>query len=69
MAKPYAMHTRLSSSPAPLASALRECAVHVFPDCAADLLVLDVPTHEPPEQTWRPRGLCWSHWVRLRCWC
>ena len=52
MAKPYAMHTRLFIiAHAPLASALRECAVHVFPDCAADLLVLDVPPHEPPEQT------------------
>ena len=46
------MHTRLFIiAHAPLASALRECAVHVFPDCAADLLVLDVPPHEPPEQT------------------
>lgn len=52
MAKPYVMHTRLFIiAHAPLASALRECAVHVFPDCAADLLVLDVPPHEPPEQT------------------
>jgi hypothetical protein len=26
---------------APLATALRECALHVFPDCAAGVLALD----------------------------
>lgn len=36
---------------APLASALRECALHVFPDCAGDVLALDVPPDEAPEQT------------------
>lgn len=35
----------------PLAHALRECALHVFPDCAADLQALDVPPDEPPEAT------------------
>ena len=35
---------------APLASALRQCALHVFPDCAAsDLLALDVAANEAPE--------------------
>ena len=28
---------------APLAHALRECALHVFPDCGASVLALDVP--------------------------
>ena len=46
------MNTRLFIiAHAPLAHALRECALHVFPDCAGDLLALDVPPHEPPEQT------------------
>lgn len=36
---------------APLASALRECALHVFADSADDLLALDVPAQEPPETT------------------
>lgn len=36
---------------APLASALRECALHVFADSADDLLALDVPAQEPPEAT------------------
>ena len=36
---------------APLASALRECALHVFADSADDVLALDVPAQEPPETT------------------
>ena len=36
---------------APLASALRSCAMHVFPDCAAAVEAVDVPPNEPPEQT------------------
>lgn len=35
----------------PLASALRDCALHVFPDCAAGVAALDVPAHEAPEDT------------------
>lgn len=47
-----AMNTRiLLIAHAPLANALRECALHVFPDCADDVLALDVPPREPPEQT------------------
>ena len=36
---------------APLANALRECAVHVFPDCAKGVLALDVLPNEPIEST------------------
>ncbi|WP_119967510.1 PTS sugar transporter subunit IIA [Simplicispira lacusdiani] len=36
---------------APLAHALRECALHVFPDCAASVLVLDVQPQAAPEDT------------------
>lgn len=36
---------------APLAHALRECALHVFPDCGEEVLALDVPPNEPPEET------------------
>lgn len=36
---------------APLAHALRECALHVFADCGDAVAALDVPPHEPPEQT------------------
>lgn len=49
---PWPMNTRLFIiAHAPLAGALRECALHVFPDCADDVLVLNVPPQEPPEQT------------------
>jgi mannose PTS system EIIA component len=36
---------------APLASALRQCALHVFPDCAAGVVALDVQPNTPPEET------------------
>jgi PTS system ascorbate-specific IIA component len=36
---------------APLANALRDCALHVFPDCAQAIVAIDVPPDEPPEQT------------------
>jgi PTS system ascorbate-specific IIA component len=34
---------------APLASALRDCALHVFPDCAAGVLAIDVLPDDAPE--------------------
>lgn len=36
---------------APLAHALRECALHVFPECEDEVFALDVPPNEPPEET------------------
>jgi mannose PTS system EIIA component len=36
---------------APLASALRSCALHVFPDCGAQVTALDVQPNTPPEET------------------
>ena len=36
---------------APLASALRACALHVFPDCASGVQAVDVPADEAPEDT------------------
>ena len=36
---------------APLASALRQCALHVFPDCAAGVAALDVQPNMSPEET------------------
>ncbi len=36
---------------APLASALRACALHVFPDCDAHVVALDVQPNTPPEET------------------
>ena len=45
------MNAVLLIAHAPLANALRQGALHVFPDCAADLQALDVPPDEPPEAT------------------
>lgn len=36
---------------APLAHALRECALHVFADCGDSVAALDVQPNEPPEDT------------------
>ena len=36
---------------APLASALRHCVLHVFPDSANTVLALDVQPNVPPEET------------------
>ena len=36
---------------APLAHALRSCAVHVFPDCEGALAAIDVQPNLPPEET------------------
>lgn len=35
---------------APLASALRACALHVFPECEAQVLALDVPAYSQPAE-------------------
>lgn len=36
---------------APLASALRECALHVFPDCASGVQALDIAPNDSPEES------------------
>ena len=36
---------------APLATALRQCVQHVFPDNLADVVALDVQPNMPPEET------------------
>jgi mannose PTS system EIIA component len=36
---------------APLASALKACALHVFPDCGADVSAIDVPPNMPPAES------------------
>ena len=36
---------------APLASAFRQCVLHVFPDNAAGVAALDVQANMPPEET------------------
>ena len=36
---------------APLASALRDCALHVFPECAAGVQALDIAPNTSPEES------------------
>lgn len=36
---------------APLATALRDCLLHVYPDAAATVLALDIPPHEAPDES------------------
>lgn len=46
------MNTRLLIiAHAPLASALRQCVLHVFPDAAPDLQAIDVHPQVSPEET------------------
>ncbi|MCX7692490.1 MAG: PTS fructose transporter subunit IIA [Tepidimonas taiwanensis] len=45
------MNAILVIAHAPLASALRQCVLHVFPDAAHVVDALDVPPHQAPEET------------------
>ena len=45
------MNAILIIAHAPLAHALRSCALHVFPDCGAQLAAIDVQPNMPPEET------------------
>jgi PTS system ascorbate-specific IIA component len=36
---------------APLAKALKECAMHVYPECADEVIAIDVMAHDSPEHT------------------
>jgi PTS system mannose-specific IIA component len=36
---------------APLAHAMRQCALHVFPDCGPQVAAIDVQPNLPPEET------------------
>lgn len=45
------MNAILIIAHAPLAHALRQCALHIFPDCGAELAAIDVQPNLPPEET------------------
>jgi PTS system mannose-specific IIA component len=36
---------------APLAHSLRDCAMHVYPECSQDVIAVDVLAHAQPEDT------------------
>ncbi len=45
------MNSLLIIAHAPLAHALRQCALHVFPDCGNAVMALDVQPNMPPEES------------------
>jgi PTS system ascorbate-specific IIA component len=45
------MNAILIIAHAPLAHALRSCALHVFPDCGPHVSAIDVQPNMPPEET------------------
>ena len=45
------MNSILLIAHAPLAHALRQCALHVFPDCEQDIAAIDVQPNVSPEET------------------
>ena len=45
------MNAILIIAHAPLAHALRQCALHVFPDCGQHVSAIDVQPNLPPEET------------------
>ena len=45
------MNAILIIAHAPLANALRSCALHVFPDCGAAVVAIDVQPNLSPEET------------------
>ncbi len=45
------MNAILLIAHAPLANALRQCALHVFPDCGPSVLAIDVQPNLSPEET------------------
>jgi PTS system mannose-specific IIA component len=45
------MNAILIIAHAPLAHALRQCALHVFPDCGMHVAAIDVQPNLPPEET------------------
>ena len=45
------MNAILIIAHAPLAHALRQCALHVFPDCGPQLSAIDVQPNLPPEES------------------
>ncbi len=46
---------------APLASALRQCVLHVFPDNLAGVVALDVQPNMPPEETLAQARIMFDH--------
>jgi PTS system ascorbate-specific IIA component len=52
---------------APLASALRSCALHVFPDAAPDILAMDVCSDDPPAGVCQAIAALRAQWPDQEC--
>ena len=59
------MNAILIIAHAPLAHALRECALHVFPDCGTHLAAIDVQPNLPPEETLATARIAMDQLFRL----
>jgi PTS system mannose-specific IIA component len=59
------MNAILIIAHAPLAHALRTCALHVFPDCGADVAAIDVQPNLPPEETLATARIAMDQLARL----
>jgi PTS system ascorbate-specific IIA component len=51
---------------APLAHALRQCALHVFPDCATQVAAIDVQPNLPPEETLSTAAIALDQLFRIK---
>ena len=45
---------------APLAQALKACALHVYPECSSEVLALDVQANDSPEQSLQAARQLWQ---------
>jgi len=45
---------------APLAQALKACALHVYPECSSEVLALDVQANDTPEQSLQAARQLWQ---------
>jgi len=52
---------------APLASALRSCALHVFPDAAPDIAALDVASDDPSDDIRQAIAALRAQWPDQEC--
>lgn len=52
---------------APLASALRSCALHVFPDAEPDILAMDVRSDDPPDSVCHAIAGLRAKWPAQEC--
>ena len=59
------MNAILLIAHAPLANALRQCALHVFPDCGPGIIAIDVQPNLPPEETLATARIALEQLARL----